>query len=228
MLLAGLAAASASHAADTPELVFTNAQIHTQDAAHHVVSALAVRGNSILATGSNNDMRALAGPHTRIVDLGGRVVLPGLIDAHIHPAQSAQDLDKCNLHDRELDTAGVKAAIAQCMKEHPTARNEWFEVVQVNASALVLSRAELDRIRPDGPLVLGSADGHSAWANSAALAAAHIDRNTPDPRGGRIDRDPQGEPTGALRDAAEENCRPLYPIHRWPCRRSGCSAPLPS
>jgi len=209
--LALLPAVSVSQAADTPELVFTNARIHTQDAAHRVVGALAVRGNSILATGSDGDMRALAGPHTRIVDLGGRVVLPGLIDAHIHPAQSAQDLDKCNLHDRELDAAGVKAAIAQCLKDHPTARNEWFEVVQVNASDLVFSRAELDRMRPDGPLVLGSADGHSAWANSAALAAAHIDRNTPDPRGGRIDRDPQGEPTGALRDTAGEKLSAAMP-----------------
>src|SRR5215475_11651405 len=121
LLFALLPVTSASYAADTPELVFTNARIHTQDAAHRVVSALAVRGNSILATGSDSDMRALAGAHTRIVDLGGRVVLPGLIDAHIHPAQSAPDLDKCNLHDRELDAAGVKAAIAQCMKEHPAA-----------------------------------------------------------------------------------------------------------
>ena len=211
LLLALLPAASASQAADTPEVVFTNARIHTQDAAHHVVGALAVRGNSILATGSDSDMRALAGPHTRIVDLGGRVVLPGLIDAHIHPAQSAQDLDKCNLHDRALGAAEVKAAIAECMKQHPAARNEWFEVVQVNASSLVLSRAELDRIRSDGPLVLESADGHSVWANSAALAAAHIDRNTRDPLGGRVDRDPQGEPTGALRDTAGEKLSAAIP-----------------
>jgi len=202
-LLALLMAPCVAEAAEAPELVITNARIHTQDAAHRVVSALAVRGKTILATGSDADMRALAGTGTRIVDLGGRVVLPGLIDAHIHPAQSAQDIDKCNLHDDELDAGKVKAAVAECMRAHRPARNQWFEVVQVNASELVLGRAELDAMRSDGPLVLESADGHSGWGNSAALAAAHIDRNTRDPRGGRIERDPQGEPTGALRDDAE-------------------------
>jgi len=194
--------AGAGGAAVAPDIVITNARIHTQDSAHRVVDALAVRGRDILATGSDAEMHALAGPKTRIVDLGGRVVLPGLIDAHIHPAQSAQDLDKCDLHDRPLGAAEVRAEIAHCMTARHFGRNEWFEAVQVNASSLVLSRADLDAMRPDGPLVLESADGHSAWGNSAALAAAHIGRNTPDRGGGRIERDPQGEPTGALRDDA--------------------------
>jgi predicted amidohydrolase YtcJ len=202
--LALLLGSSASQAEDAPELVMTNARIHTQDAAHRMVDALAVRGGSILATGSDAEMRALAGPKTRIVDLGGRVVLPGLIDAHIHPAESAQDLDKCDLHDRQLSAAGVKAEIARCLKAHQFGTGEWFDVVQVDASNLVLSRGDLDAIRSDGPLVLESADGHSVWGNSAALAAAHIDRNTRDPQGGRIERDPRGEPTGALRDAAQD------------------------
>ncbi len=201
----------AGHAADAPDLVFTHAQIHTQDAAHRVVAALAVRGNLIVATGSDAEMRALAGPKTRIVDLAGRVVLPGLIDAHIHPAQSAQDLDKCDLHDRQFGVAEVKAAVADCMKAHAPASKEWFEVVQVNASDLVLSRADLDSMRSDGPLVLESADGHSSWGNSAALATAHIERNSIDPRGGHIDRDAQGQPTGALRDAAAEQLEAVVP-----------------
>jgi len=156
-------------------------------------------------------MRALAGPKTVIVDLGRRVVLPGLIDAHIHPAQSAQDLDKCNLHDRELGAAEVKAEIAHCVKARQFGRDEWFEVVQVDAASLVLSRADLDGMRADGPLVLESSDGHSAWGNSAALAAAHIDRNTHDPRGGRIERNAQGEPTGTVRDAAADTLLAAIP-----------------
>jgi len=201
----------ASQAGEPPELVITNARIHTQDAAHHIVGALAVRGRTILAIGSDADMLALAGPETRIVDLGGRVVLPGLIDAHTHPAQSAQDFEKCDLHDRQLSAAEVKAAIVHCMQTRRLSRHEWFEVVQVNASTLVLSRADLDAIRSGGPLVLESADGHSGWANSAALAAAHIDRNSHDPLGGRIERDPRGEPTGTLRDAAEETLLAAIP-----------------
>jgi predicted amidohydrolase YtcJ len=204
LLLALLLGSSAGQAGDAPELVITNARIHTQDAAHRIVDGLAVRGGSILATGSDAEMRALAGPKTRVVDVGGRVVLPGLIDAHIHPAESAQDLDRCDLHDRQLSATGVKAEVARCLKAHQLGKSEWFEVVQVNASNLVLSRADLDAMRSDGPLVLESADGHSVWGNSAALAAAHIDRNTRDPQGGRIERDPRGEPTGALRDAAQD------------------------
>jgi predicted amidohydrolase YtcJ len=211
LLLALVLGPYASEAADAPELVITNARIHTQDGAHHVVAALAARGNSIVATGSDADMRALAGPATRIIDLRGHLVLPGLIDAHIHPAQSAQDLDKCNLHDRELAAGAVKAAITRCLKARPLAKQEWFEAVQVNASGLVLARADLDALRAEGPLVLESADGHSAWGNSAALALARIDRNTPEPRGGHIERDPQGAPTGALRDTAAERLLAAIP-----------------
>ena len=210
-LLALLFAPCAGRAAEAPELLITNARIHTQDAAHRLVAALAVHGNAIVATGSDAEIRALAGAKTRIIDLGGRMVLPGLIDAHTHPAESAQDLDKCNLQDRERSAADMKAAIADCMKAHPPARKAWFEVVQVNASALILSRADLDAMRSDGPLVLESADGHSSWGNSAALAAAHIDRTSHDPLGGRIDRNAQGEPTGALRDAAQEKLMAALP-----------------
>jgi predicted amidohydrolase YtcJ len=211
VLLALLFTPCAGRAADAPDLLVTNARIHTQDAAHHVVAALAVRGNAIVATGSDAQIRALAGPATRTIDLGGRVVLPGLIDAHTHPAESAQDLDKCDLRDRERSAADMKAAIADCMKAHPPARKAWFEVVQVNASALILSRADLDAMRSDGPLVLESADGHSSWGNSAALAAAHIDRSTREPLGGRIERNAQGEPTGALRDAAQQQLMAALP-----------------
>ena len=172
--------AAEAPAADAPDLIIINARIHTQDAAHHVVAALAVRGKNLVATGSDADLRALAGPRTRIVDLGGRVVLPGLIDAHIHPAESSQDLDKCNLHDRELTAAEVKAAIARCVQAHPPAAHEWLEIAQVDASTLVLTRAELDGMRADGPLVLVSADGHSSWGNSAALAAAGLEGHETD------------------------------------------------
>ena len=212
LLLLGLAVIPcASQATEAPDLILTNGRIHTQDAAHRVVAALAIRGSAILATGSDVDMRALAAPKTRIVDLGGRVVLPGLIDAHIHPAQGAQNLDKCNLHDQPLTAAELKAALANCMKAQRPTKDQWFEAVQIDSSVLLLSRDELDGMRAEGPLVLESADGHSVWGNSSALAAAHIDRTTPEPTGGRIDRDVRGEPTGALRDAAQEKLLSAIP-----------------
>ncbi len=93
---------------DTADVVFLHGRIHTEDAHRSVAQALALRGNSILAVGTDQAVSALIGPHTRSVDLGGKVVLPGIIDAHIHPAESAQDLDKCSLGDEPLTPAEIK------------------------------------------------------------------------------------------------------------------------
>ncbi len=200
-----LGAASIAWAgSDTADLVLLHGRIHTEDANHSVAQALALRGNSILAVGTDQAVSALIGPHTRSVDLGGKVVLPGIIDAHIHPAESAQDLDKCNLGDEMLTPAGITTRVALCLKQQPGDRSRWFEVVQVNASGLILTLHDLDAMLADRPLLLESADGHTAWANSAALKASHIDAGTLDPTGGRILRDERGNPTGTLRDTAAE------------------------
>jgi len=202
---AWLAAASIACAGpETADLVLLHGRIHTEDANRSVAQALALRGNSILAVGTDQAVSALIGPHTRSVDLGGKVVLPGIIDAHIHPAESAQDLDKCNLGDEPLTPAEIKTRVALCLKQQPGDRALWFEVVQVNASGLTLTLQDLDAMLVDRPMLLESADGHTAWANSAALQAAHIDAATKDPTGGRILRDERGNPTGTLRDTAAE------------------------
>jgi predicted amidohydrolase YtcJ len=200
-----LAVGVPARAADPPaDLVLLNGAIHTEDAAHHIAAALAVRGNTIIAVGSNEEIRARSGAKTRIVDLAGRVVLPGIIDAHVHPAGSAPDLDKCSLGDRTLTPAEVRARVEKCLRESPGDAKRWFEVVQVNASGLTLTRADLDSILANRPMVLGSADGHTVWINSAALRIAHIDAATREPTGGRIERDADGNPTGTLRDAATD------------------------
>ncbi len=200
-----LAAASVAWASpDTADVVFLHGRIHTEDANRSVVQALALRGNSILAVGTDQAVSALVGPHTRSVDLGGKVMLPGIIDAHIHPAESAQDLDKCSLGDETLAPSEIKARVAHCLKQQPGDRSLWFEVVQVNASGLTLTLKDLDAVLADRPMLLESADGHTVWANSAALKASHIDAATSDPTGGRILHDAGGNPTGALRDTAAE------------------------
>jgi predicted amidohydrolase YtcJ len=190
---------------DAPaDLVLLHGKIHTEDPGRTVAQALALRGNTIVAVGTDQAVSALIGPKTRTVDLGGRVVLPGIIDAHTHPAESALDLGKCSLGDELLAPADIKIKVAKCLKEEPADHPPWFEVTQVNASKLTLTRRDLDSMSAKRPLLLGSADGHTAWANTAALNAAHIGAGTKDPTGGRIERDPGGNPTGTLRDVAAE------------------------
>ena len=195
----------ASEAATAPaDLVLVHGKIHTEDATRSIVQAMAVRGNSIVAVGTDEAIRAYVGQNTRTLDLGGRVVLPGIIDAHTHPAQSAQDLGKCSLDDKALSPADIKSRVARCLKERPGERAEWFEVVMVNPSGLTLSLADLDAMLADRPLLLTGSDGHTVWANSPALNLAHISAATADPAGGHIERDAAGRPTGTLRDIAAE------------------------
>ena len=202
---AALGIAAAAGAAPAPaDLVLLHGRIHTQDASRSVVQALAVRGNTIVGVGTDQAIGAFIGPSTRKVDLGGRVVLPGIIDAHTHPAQSAQDLGKCSLDDTAMAPSAVKSRVAACLKDRPGERTAWFEVTMVNPSGLTLSLADLDSMLPDRPLLLSGSDGHTVWANSPALKLAHITVATKDPAGGHIEHDAAGMPTGTLRDTAAE------------------------
>jgi predicted amidohydrolase YtcJ len=200
-VVVGVAAAAAPVPAD---LVLLHGKIHTEDAGRSIAQALAVRGNTIVAVGTDVAVGAFVGPSTRQVDLKGRVVLPGIIDAHTHPAESAQDLGKCNLDDKPLGPAAIKARVAACLKEKPGDPALWFEVVMVDPSGLTLSLADLDAMLPNRPLMLSGSDGHTVWVNTAALGAAHISGATKDPVGGRIERDAAGRPTGTLRDSAAD------------------------
>jgi predicted amidohydrolase YtcJ len=182
------------------DLALLHGRVHTEDAQRSVAQAIAVRGNTIIAVGTDQAIAALIGAQTRVVDLHGRVVLPGIIDAHTHPAESAQDEGKCELGDEMLGAPAVKVKVAACLEKSPG--ESWFEVVKVNPSGLTLTLADLDSLLANRPLTLSGSDGHTVWANSAALQAAHITPETKDPPGGRIERDAAGRPTGTLRDNA--------------------------
>jgi hypothetical protein len=186
------------------DLVLLHGKIHTEDSKRSVAQALALNSNTIVAVGTDQEIGALIGPGTRTIDLGGRVVLPGIIDAHTHPAESAQEYAKCSLGDRPIAPEEVKTSVAACLQGHPGDKKAWFEVVQVDPSELTLTRKDLDSMLPDRPMILIGSDGHTAWANSAALQAAHISASTKDPLAGRIERDAAGNPTGTLRDAAAD------------------------
>jgi predicted amidohydrolase YtcJ len=199
-----IGAALAAADVPAPDLVLLHGRIHTEDPGRTVVQAMAIRGNTIAAVGTDQTVSALIGPKTRTIDLGGRLVLPGMIDAHTHPAESAQEAGKCSLDDALLTAAQIKAHAAACLKAQPPEGTLWYEIVQVNPSGLTLSLEDLDAMLANRPMLLNGSDGHTVWANSPALKAARIGAATKDPVGGRIERDSAGYPTGTLRDTAAE------------------------
>ncbi|HKC16550.1 MAG TPA: amidohydrolase [Steroidobacteraceae bacterium] len=214
-LIASLVIAMIAGAGEPPaDLVLLHGKIHTQDARRSVVQALALRGNTIVAAGTDQAVSALKGPKTQTIDLAGRTVLPGIIDAHTHPAESAQDAGKCSLEDKSLTPAEIKARVAVCLKDNPGDPHAWFEVIQAVTAGLTLSRHDLDAMLRDRPMILSGSDGHTAWVNSAALKAAHISAATRDPFAGRIERDAAGNPTGTLRDAAINMAWAAKPVAR--------------
>jgi len=200
-LVAPVIPAAAEPAAD---IVLLHGRIYTEDARRSIAQGLALRGNTIVAVGTDHDVRALTGANTRTIDLGGRVVLPGIIDAHTHPAEGAQDTDKCSLGDKMMTPKEVHLSVSACLRSTPGDKQLWFEVVQVDPSSLTLTLQDLDSMLSDRPMILSGSDGHTAWLNSAALRAAHISAATPDPLAGRIERDAAGNPTGTLRDEAAD------------------------
>jgi hypothetical protein len=165
--------------------------------------AMAVRGGRIVAIGSNGEALRLKDRNTQVIDLGGRFVMPGFNDAHLHLASGG--FEKLNVSlagAKSLEE--MKARIAERAKTTPAGEwitgrgwddTKWTEVK-------LPSRQDLDEVTGDHPAVFSRADGHSLVANSAALRAGGVTRETPDPAGGKIDRDAQGEPTGILRESA--------------------------
>ncbi|HZD53914.1 MAG TPA: amidohydrolase family protein, partial [Woeseiaceae bacterium] len=179
------------------DLVFRNGSIYTVDINRSWADAVAVRDGRIVYVGSDGGVEELIGPDTRVVDLGDRMMLPGFQDVHIHPISGGIEAQACDLND--LSTLEeYLATIETYASEHP--KEEWIlgggwsmAVFGPGANA---SKTLLDEIVSDRPVLLNSADGHSAWVNSRALEIAGITAETPDPPDGVIDRGPDGEPLG--------------------------------
>lgn len=203
-LAAGLLLALACGAGDAREadLVLRHAAIHTMDAAQPRATALAIANGRLAYVGGEAGVAAYIGAATRVVDLAGRAVLPGLQDSHGHPMSSGLWLARCRLGGA-ASVAALKATIRACDAALPA--GEWllgrgWEPAQFGDAEL--TRQALDELVPDRPAYLASVEGRSAWVNSAALAVAGIDAATPDPPGGRIGHDADGTPSGLLFDTA--------------------------
>jgi predicted amidohydrolase YtcJ len=187
------------------DVVLVGGDIWTMDPQHPRVAAVAWRGDRILAAGDAAQVRALVGPATRVIDLHGRAATPGLIDAHCHLYSLGSDLEHVSV--RELTSEAATAqAIAAAAKARPADQwligrgwdqNRW-------PGQQFPTRATLDAVVADRPVVLERIDGHAIWVNSVALRQAGITKATPDPAGGKIVRGASGEPTGVLIDTAED------------------------
>ena len=187
------------------DLVITNATVWTVDKAHPTAQAVAVLGDRIVAVGSNADVDVWRGHDTKVIDAGGKLVLPGFNDAHVHFVSGGLQLESVQLNDATSKQEFVHRIAAQAKK---TPRGEWIQGGdwdETKWSPLSLPTKELiDPVTPDNPVFVSRYDGHSALANSAALRLAGITSQTPDPPGGVIVRDAQGNPTGDLKDAATD------------------------
>ncbi|MCM3658673.1 amidohydrolase [Agromyces mediolanus] len=194
------------------DLVFTGGPVFTADAVRSRASAVAVSGGRIVAVGADHDVRELVGPGTEVVDLHGRLLVPGFQDAHVHPVWGGLDMLRCDLRDGETEGAYLDT-IAAYAAAHPDA--PWILGGGWGMSAFpggTPTAAALDRVLPDRPAFLPNRDGHGAWVNSAALRLAGIDRHTPDPADGRIERDADGAPSGTLHEGAMDLVRRHLPV----------------
>lgn len=184
------------------DIVFVGGTVYTLDAARRRAEAVAVRAGRIAAVGTDAQVRELVGPRTEVVELGRRMLLPGFQDAHVHPTMGGLQLTRCDL--AGLDTiAGYTERIATYVAAHPD--EEWVLGGGWSMPAFpggVPDRETLDGVTGGRPAYLPNRDGHSAWVNTRALELAGITRDTPDPRGGRIERDAAGDPSGALHESA--------------------------
>jgi predicted amidohydrolase YtcJ len=186
------------------DLIITNAKVWTVDKAQATAQAVALLGDRIVAVGSNADVEVLRGPATKVIDARGKLLLPGFNDAHVHFVDGGLQLDSVQLKDTTSTDEFVRR-IGEQAKKAP--KGEWIQGGdwdETKWTPPALPTKELiDPVTPDNPVFLGRYDGHGALANSAALRLAGITAQTPNPPGGVIVRDAQGNPTGVVRDAAK-------------------------
>ena len=193
------------------DVVLRNGKIYTADPARSFQQSIAFTGNSIVAVGDDDEVTPLIGPATKVVDLGGKLVLPGLIDTHTHPIEGAINGTKCSLADVKPTLEALKPVIQECLAKKPGGADDWFEAVQLDNYGFKATARDLDSIEETRPIVLAGNDGHTAWVNSRALDLLRITARTPDPEGGKIRRDPSGAPTGLLVDGALELIEDKFP-----------------
>jgi predicted amidohydrolase YtcJ len=206
-------------------LTLINGSIYTVDKKHPWAQALAIGDDQIVYVGSNEGAEAFIGTETTVIDLGGKMVLPGFVDAHAHASHAMDLVGNISLYSSE-SIEEYKKTIAAFVENHPGKEfyrgSGWTDTLFPNLGA---PKEILDAIIPDRPIALVSYDGHSMWVNSAALQKAEITKDTPDPEGGRIERNPDtGEPSGTLRETAFKLMETVIPDHTHEERKNALLA----
>jgi predicted amidohydrolase YtcJ len=211
-LLLALAFPLCAQSAPEADLIVRNATVWTVDKNRPTAQAVAILGDRIVAVGSNADIEAWHGRHTRVIEAASKLLLPGFNDAHVHFVSGGLALDSVQLND-----AGSDQEFAQRIGEHAkkTPKGEWitggdWDETKWNPATLP-TKELIDPATPDTPVFVSRYDGHMALANSVTLRLAGINAKTPDPPGGVIVHDTQGNPTGALKDAAMDYVYKVMP-----------------
>src|SRR5881396_3561705 len=186
-------------------LIVTNAAVYTVDKQRPKAEAVAVIGDRIVAVGSRADIDLWRGPQTEVIDAGGKLLLPGFNDAHLHFIQGGAQLDQVALTDASTPQEFAKRIAEQVSK---TPKGEWVLGGRWDETKWpdpqLPTRQLVDPVTGDTPIFVERYDGHQALANSVAMKLAGVNAKTPDVPGGVIMRDGSGNPTGIFKDAAQE------------------------
>ncbi|MGI8742615.1 MAG: amidohydrolase [Bryobacteraceae bacterium] len=205
IFLASLAMATLLSGQPAADLILVNGKIWTENPAQPEVEAVACLASRIVAVGSTVEIRKWAGPGTRVVDLGGKRVVPGFNDAHVHFYSGGLNLAGVQLRDARSEAEfrdRIRAFAARLPSGRWVLGGDWDH--ENWTPARLPTRQLIDAVTGDHPVFVSRLDGHMSLANSQALKIAGITRETPDPPGGTIVRDEHGEPTGVLKDAATD------------------------
>jgi predicted amidohydrolase YtcJ len=210
-LIAGIIARAQRDDDGPVDLIVFNGKMYAGGARSTFAEAIAVRGNTIFRVGSNREIKRLRRPRTTVIDAHGGAVVPGFNDAHLHFASGSLSLFEVNLLEAKT-LEEISESVREWAEAHADRRwvlgRGWYYAAFPDG---LPTRQLLDEIVPDRPAYLTAYDGHSGWANTAALKLAGITRTTTNPKNGVIVKDSKGEPTGILKESAMSLMRDALP-----------------
>ncbi|PVH91006.1 hypothetical protein DM02DRAFT_620750 [Periconia macrospinosa] len=212
------------------DTLFVNGIIHTLDSGSTTINggALAITNGTITCVGEEEDCKSAVGASTKVVDLNGKVMIPGLIDTHVHPFDAGRAMLGCTLRYRQLTQEALRKIIQDCLDSQP-GETGMLTVTEFDREGFTSingpgNKAMLDSLKTTRPITIIATNQHNVFVNSRTLQLLNITRNTPDPQGGIIGRDANGEPTGFLEENASGPARALGGDRGIPQLNAGIAA----